>query len=308
VIVTVTPNPSIDRTIEVDRLERGALIRGRRSTAEAAGKGVNVSCALATEGVATLAVLPLAADSATTYLRLLADATPIAPVPIAGSIRVNVSLVEADGTVTKVNEPGPALDGADVDALLAAARRIADARWILGCGSLPPGAPRDFYARLAALGSPDRRVAVDTSGEALAAAVSAGVALIKPNRAELEELTGRTLSTVGDVAAAATKLIERGCDAILVSLGADGALYVDRDVASHAEARLDDVVNTVGAGDALLAGFVAAGGGNAALATGIAWSVAAVRSAGTRMCPVTAADRKAVIVHERLDRERRLQA
>jgi 1-phosphofructokinase len=308
VIVTVTPNPSIDRTIEIDRLERGALIRARRSTAEAAGKGVNVSCALATEGIPTLAVLPLAADSATTYLRLLSDATPIAPVPMAGSIRVNVSLVEADGTVTKVNEPGPALDAADVDALLSAAGRVADASWILGCGSLPPGAPVDFYARLAALGSTDRHVAVDTSGEALSAAVSAGVALIKPNRAELEELADRTVSTFGDVAAAARRLIERGCDAVLVSLGVDGALYVDRDVATHAEAPINDVVNTVGAGDALLAGFVAAGGGNAALATAIAWSVAAVRSPGTRMCPVTAADRGAVIVHERLDPARRLQA
>ena len=117
-----------------------------------------------------------------------------------------------------------------------------------------------------------------------------------------------TLSTIGDVLEAARKLIDRGCDAVLVSLGADGALYVDADAASHAEAPIDDAVNTVGAGDALLAGFVAAGGGQAALANATAWSVAAVRSPGTRMCPVTAADRGAVVVHERLDRARRLQA
>jgi 1-phosphofructokinase len=307
VIVTVTPNPSIDRTVEIDRLERGALIRARRSSAEAAGKGLNVSCALAAQGVATVAVLPLAAATATTYLGLLADATPIAAVPIAGSIRINVSLIEADGTVTKVNEPGPALDAADVAGLLTAAAGVPDAAWILGCGSLPPGAPVDFYARLARLGSPDRRVAVDTGGEALSAAVSAGVALVKPNRAELEELVGCTLSTLGDVVAAARKLIDRGCDAVLVSLGADGALYVDADGTVHAEAPIDDVVNTVGAGDALLAGFVAAGGRGAGLANAIAWSVAAVRSPGTRMCPVTVADRAAVIVHGRLDPARRLQ-
>ena len=293
-IVTVTPNPSIDRTLEIDRLERGALIRARRSTAEAAGKGVNVSCALTTQGIATVAALPLAEDSAATYLELLAGATPIAPVPIAGSIRTNVSLVEADGTVTKVNEPGPALGAGDIEAL--------------GCGSLPPGAPGDFYARLASLGLRDRRVAVDASGPSLRAAASAGVALIKPNRTELEELVGRPLATVGDVVAAARELIEGGCESVLVSLGADGALYVDADVASHAEARIEDVVNTVGAGDALLAGFVAAGGGDVGLANAIAWSVAAVRSPGTRMCPVTAADRAAVVVHKRLDRARQLQA
>jgi len=308
VIVTVTPNPSIDRTLEIDRLERGALIRARRSTAEAAGKGVNVSCALTTQGIATVAALPLAEDSAATYLGLLAGATPIAPVPIAGSIRTNVSLVEADGTVTKVNEPGPALGAGDVEALLSAAEKIPDAAWILGCGSLPPGAPGDFYARLASLGLRDRRVAVDASGPSLRAAVSAGIALIKPNRTELEELVGRPLASLGDVVAAARELIGGGCDSVLVSLGADGALYVDADVASHAEARIDDVVNTVGAGDALLAGFVAAGGGSAGLATAIAWSVAAVRSPGTRMCPVTAADRAAVVVHPRLDRARQLQA
>ena len=233
-IVTVTPNPSIDRTIQIDRLDRGRMIRARAATSEAAGKGLNVSLALATEGVDTSAILPLAADSATVC-----------------------------------------------------------------CGSLPPGAPVDFYARLIALGSEDRRIAVDTSGEALGAAVCARAALIKPNTAELAELVGRPLATIGDVNAAARELIERGAHAVLVSLGPDGALLVDARTASHAEASIDDVVNTVGAGDALLAGFLAAGGGSDALRNAIAWSVAAIRSPGTRMRPVTAADRGAVIVHAR---------
>ena len=307
-IVTVTPNPSIDRTIQIDRLDRGRMIRARAATSEAAGKGLNVSLALATEGVDTSAVLPLAADSATVYLRLLADAVPITAVPIKGAARVNVSLVEPDGTVTKVNEPGPQLGPDDVEAILAAASAVAGSGWVVGCGSLPPGAPVDFYARLIALGSEDRRIAVDTSGEALGAAVCAGTALVKPNTAELEELVGRPLATIGDVIAAARELIERGAHAVLVSLGPDGALLVDARTASHAEASIDDVVNTVGAGDALLAGFLAAGGGSDALGNAIAWSVAAIRSPGTRMRPVTAADRGAVIVHARVDSSRRLRS
>ena len=306
-IVTVTPNPSIDRTLEIDRLERGALIRAKRSTAEAAGKGVNVSCALAAQGVATVAVLPLAEDSATTYLRLLADATPISAVPIAGSIRTNVSVVEADGTLTKLNEPGPELASDDVDAILAAATAAPGASWIVGCGSLPPGVPVDFYARLAGRAS-DRRVAIDTSSEALSAAICSGVALVKPNHEELEALVGRPLATIGDVAAAARELLARGCQAVLVSLGPDGALFVDANGASHAEAPIDDVVNTVGAGDALLAGFLAGGGNAAALDVAVSWSVAAIRSHGTRMRAVTAADRAAVIVHEWIDRARRLRS
>ena len=307
-IVTVTPNPSIDRTIQIDRLDRGRMIRARAATSEAAGKGLNVSLALATEGVDTSAVLPLAADSATVYLRLLADAVPITAVPIKGAARVNVSLVEPDGTVTKVNEPGPQLGPDDVEAILAAASAVAGSGWVVGCGSLPPGAPVDFYARLIALGSEDRRIAVDTSGEALGAAVCARAALIKPNTAELAELVGRPLATIGDVIAAARELIERGAHAVLVSLGPDGALLVDARTASHAEASIDDVVNTVGAGDALLAGFLAAGGGSDALGNAIAWSVAAIRSPGTRMRPVTAADRGAVIVHARIDSSRRLRS
>ena len=307
-IVTVTPNPSIDRTIQIDRLDRGRMIRARAATSEAAGKGLNVSLALATEGVDTSAVFPLAADSATVYLRLLADAVPITAVPVQGATRVNVSLVEPDGTVTKVNEPGPQLGPDDVEAILAAASAVAGSGWIVGCGSLPPGAPVDFYARLAALGSEERRIAVDTSGEALGAAVCAGTALVKPNTAELEELVGRPLATIGDVIAAARELIERGAHAVLVSLGPDGALLVDARTASHAEASIDDVVNTVGAGDALLAGFLAAGGGSDALGNAIAWSVAAIRSPGTRMRPVTAADRGAVIIHARVDSSRRLRS
>ena len=307
-IVTVTPNPSIDRTLEIDRLERGALIRAKRSTAEAAGKGVNVSCALTTQGVETVAVLPLAKDSAATYLGLLAEATPIAAVPIAGSIRTNVSVVEADGTLTKLNEPGPEVTSGDVDTILTAATAVPGAGWIVGCGSLPPGAPVDFYARLAAGGASGRRVAIDTSGEALSAAVCAGVALVKPNLAELEALVGRPLATVGEAADAAHELIARGCQAVLVSLGPDGALFLDTNTAAHAEAPIDDVVNTVGAGDALLAGFLAAGGVAGALGEAVAWSVAAIRSPGTRMRPVTAADRGAVIVHERIDPARGLRS
>jgi 1-phosphofructokinase family hexose kinase len=308
VIVTVTLNPSVDRTIEIDRFERGGLIRARDATDEAAGKGLNVSRALHGQGLDTLAVLPVARESASTYLALLAGEVPTATVSVPGSVRVNVSLVEPDGTVTKVNEPGPTLDTAGVEAILAAVASTPPARWIVGCGSLPPGAPSDFYARLATLGSADRRVAVDSSGDALLGAVGAGVALVKPNASELAGIAGRPLATLGEAVDAACELVGRGVRAALVSLGSDGALYVDAAGAvSHAEAAIDEAVNAVGAGDALLAGFLAAGADSAALPEAIAWSVAAVRSPGTRMRYVTQADRDSVVVHARLDRDRQLR-
>ena len=305
-IVTVTPNPSIDRTIRLDRLVRGGLNRAHSATSEAAGKGVNVSHALATEGVKTIAVLPLASLSAVQYLGLLADAVPVAAVPIAGAIRVNVSIIESDGTVTKVNEPGPPLAAADADAIVNAAASASRAGWVVGCGSLPPGAPRDFYGRLARLATSDRRVAVDSSGDALTAAIASGIALVKPNREELQELVRRPIAVLGEVIDAARDLIAQGCGAVLVSLGADGAVYVDAATAAHAEARVADAANPVGAGDALLAGFLAAGARVEALPVAVAWAVAAVRSRGTRMRAVTEADRAAVVVHERIDVSRRI--
>ena len=307
-IVTVTPNPSVDRTVHLPRVERGAVIRATAATAEAGGKGVNVARALSSQGIEALAVVPLATESESSYGALLRAAVPFVSVPVAGAVRVNVSLVEPDGTVTKVNEPGPDLTGEEVDGLLACVEAEASgATWVVGCGSLPPGAPADLYARLARLRTAGRRVAVDASGEALRH--TGPVDLLKPNRAELEELVGADLTTLGAVVRAATHIVASGAgQAVLVSLGRDGALYVDADTACHAEAPLDDVVNPVGAGDALLAGYLAAdvttGGGPAALRTAVAWSVAACRSAGTRMGQVGGRDLDAVVVHEPIDLDR----
>jgi 1-phosphofructokinase len=306
VIVTVTPNPSIDRTVRLEHLERGALIRATDATAEAGGKGVNVARALASQGIDALAVVPLAAESETSYGALLRAAAPFVPVPVAGAVRVNISLVEPDGTVTKVNEPGPRLSEDEVERILACVEaQAAGATWVVGCGSLPPGAPADFYARLARLRTADRHLAVDASGAALR--LARPVDLLKPNHAELQELVGEALPTLGDVVRAATQLVQAGASAaVLVSLGAAGAVHVDAEGARHAEARIDDVANAVGAGDALLAGYLAAGGGAAALRTAVAWSVAAVRSAGTRMGPVTERDLAAVVEHDTIDPGRSL--
>jgi 1-phosphofructokinase len=150
-------------------------------------------------------------------------------------------------------------------------------------------------------------VAFDSSGPALRACLVAGVDLIKPNVAELEELVGARLGSLGEVIAAAQGVIGEGARAALVSLGPDGALYVDRDCAVHAEAVVTDVVNTVGAGDALLAGYLAADGGPDAIATAVAWSVAAIRSGGTWMRRVGPADHAAVRVHRAIDRSRPLR-
>jgi 1-phosphofructokinase len=307
-IVTVTPNPSIDRTLRIPPLERGAMIRATSATAEAGGKGINVARALATQGVETLAIVPLSESSAAVLTGMLGSGTPLEPVTIAGEVRVNISLVETDGTVTKVNEPGPPLRDVDVHALEDRTAELgARAAWVVGCGSLPPGAPVDLYARLGSR-LPDRvPLAVDADGPALEACLGQPIALLKPNRRELEGLVGRKLATLGAVVDAATKLVDGGIGTVLVSLGRDGAVVVDATGPIHGEAPIDDAINAVGAGDALLAGFLASGGTGGALSAAIAWSVAACRSPGTQMRPVRDEDCDAVIVHDSIERERVLE-
>jgi 1-phosphofructokinase len=308
-IVTVTPNPSIDRTLTIPPLVRGSLVRAVGASAEAGGKGVNVSRVLAIHGHPTIAIAPLSPASLSVFLSLLGDSTPVSPVPVRGDIRANISLVEADGTVTKVNEPGPALAPDEVaDLLDRTLKQASSASWVVGSGSLPPGMPSDFYLRLAR-GLPDGvRLAVDADGEALRACLGEPVALMKPNHVELESLVGRPLPTLGDVIEAAAEVVAAGAECVLVSLGPDGAVVVDASGAIHAEARIDNVSNTVGAGDALLAGFLAAGGRRDDLGSAVAWSVAACRSPGTRVRPVEPRDFDAVVVHRETAATRQLAA
>jgi len=309
VIVTVTPNPSVDRTLVIPPLVRGEVVRARSTASEAGGKGINVSAALAAQGHATLAVVPLSGPAAALFRALLRDAAPLDPVTIAGELRTNVSLVEADGTVTKVNEPGPTISEAEADAILSrVATQAAAADWVVGSGSLPPGMPFDFYAQLVRRVPTGTRVAIDADGPPLRVAIGARPALVKPNRRELESLVGRPLTTLGAIIEAARGLLADGVGAVLVSLGPDGAAYVSAAGVTHAEAHLDAVQNTVGAGDALLAGFLAGGGIASALGEAVAWSLAACRSPGTRMGPILPADREVVTVHPRADVGRRLAA
>lgn len=301
-IVTVTANPSLDRTIEVEGIRRGEVQRALDSYEHAGGKGVNVSRALIANGHQTVAVLSSGGYAGVEMAALLDEAgVPVRRVPVAGAVRTNLTVAEPDGTVTKFNEAGPTLTPDEVEALLAAAVDAISggADWVAGCGSLPPGMPADAYARLVhkahARGA---RVAVDSSGDALAACLSAGPDLIKPNVTELAEAAGREVRTIADAVAAAEVLRERGARTVLASLGADGALLVDAEGATHARARLArPVLSTVGAGDATLAGFLSAGGaGAAALVEAVAWGAAAVTLPGSDMPAPADLDRAAVEV------------
>jgi 1-phosphofructokinase len=284
-IVTVTPNPSLDRTLEVDELLRGEVVRAHAQRSDPGGKGVNVSRALVANGYPSRAVLPLGGADGQLLASLLKDlGIDVAAVPIADEIRSNVTVVEPDGTVTKLNAPGPRLSTAEVEALLERAVEAAEgAEWVVASGSLAPGTPEDLHARLVevvrAVGA---RVAVDTSGAALERVLGLAPDVLKPNERELSEVTGVVPETLGDIVHAANELRAKGVGTVVVSLGPGGAVLVGEEDPVHAASEVIVPRSTVGAGDALLAGFLAAGGAGAdALAEGVTWGAAACALPGT---------------------------
>lgn len=308
-IVTVTPNPSLDRTLEVPGLERGAVVRAQSVRTDPGGKGINVSLALVTTGHPSRAVMPLGGHEGEQLGAAARSAgIDVVSVPITEPVRVNISLVEPDRTVTKINAPGPRLSTSQAKALtMAAVAAVDGAAWIVGCGSLPPGVADPFYAELVAEArGAGVRVAIDSSGPPLAAAVTAGPDLVKPNVHELAEVSGRRVRTLGDVLAAASALRERGVGTVVASLGPDGAVLASADGAWHATTPPIAVRSAVGAGDALVAGLLAAGGdGPDALRTGVAYAVGAARLPGTQFPRPEDLDLGAVAVCE-IDADRPL--
>ncbi|WP_137844869.1 1-phosphofructokinase [Microbacterium sp. 2FI] len=295
-ILTLTANPSLDRTITIDgALRPGEVQLASAAREDAGGKGINVSRVAAAAGVPTLAVLPLAADDPFD-IALRAAAVPVQRVPVHGHARANVAITDADGTTTKLNLPGAALTSDEAaDVIRAVVAAAAGARWLVLAGSLPPGVGDDFYVEVVravrtAHGATAPLIAVDTSGAALRAVVeTAHPDLIKPNDEELEELAGVELGD-GDLAEAvlrvARTLVPSSVGAALVTLGSRGAVLVDADGAWIGTPPPIRVASTVGAGDSSLAGFLIAASVRAApeerLRRAIRYGAAAASLPGTQ--------------------------
>ena len=318
-ILTLTPNPSLDRTVSLaGPLQRGAVQRLTDVVMEPGGKGVNVARVLSNSGRAATAVLPAAEhDPILTALGALElPGLTVHPVPVAGAARINTAVTEPDGTTTKLNELGAGLSEEEIAAVehalletLATTPLPAGAsphHWAVMSGSLPPGVPTNWYARLVGLlreAAPGLRIAVDTSDEPLAALAAelpdSAPDLIKPNGEELGQLAGlpadRAMAleegavegNYGPVVDAARLLVGLGIGAVMATLGPAGAVLVTGEGAWHATAPKVPVVSTVGAGDSSVAGYVLADvrGGDEAerLRTAMIYGSAAASLPGTTL-------------------------
>jgi len=257
VIVTVTLNPAVDKTVRVHALKPGATNRATIERVEVGGKGINVARTLKRLGAAVTAIGFLGAeDSGGTVAMLARHGIAADFVAVAGETRVNLKVIDpVDGLETEINEPGFAVPAEAIAALADKLRVLSRAASVVVfSGSLPPGAPVDLYAQLIELARGEgARTALDTAAGALAAGLGAAPDLVKPNRAEVEELLGMTIDDDTRLAGAAQRLLAMGARTVVISLGRDGAFAASADGMWHAYSPMIAAGNTIGAGDAMMA-------------------------------------------------------
>lgn len=267
-VVTVALNPALDQTIEIAGIQLGKVNRALRMQVDVGGKAVNVASCLSDFGVSTAVTGQIGRDNAALFEELF-QRKKIANhcCYLDGLTRINSKLVDiVSGDTTDLNMPGPELSPAAakdlLDQVLHRVSQLAQSvQWFVLSGSLPPGMPAGAYAAIteqvqAAGGS----VALDTSGAPLRAALAVGPKIVKPNQHELAELVGRPLDSLEALVATGRELLAAasGPELVVISMGGDGALFLNREQAVRALPLSINVNSTVGAGDAMVAGIVAA--------------------------------------------------
>lgn len=261
-IVTVTPNPSVDQTIFLDTLQLGEINRFDESQLDPAGKGINVSRMAHRLGWPTVAFGFLAGEIGSIARQALdAEGVQHHFVEVSGRTRINVTIVDrASGSDTGLYGPGPTVDAAQLAVLTRLIEFwLAAARVIVVAGSVPPGVPVEFFAELISQANL-RKVAtiLDADGGALRTGLDAGPNLVKPNVEEAERLLGRSLPSVRDIAEAARELIHGETRTVVISMGARGLVCAQADDIWHVLPPDVERRSTVGSGDSLVAGLAVA--------------------------------------------------
>ncbi|HET8693065.1 MAG TPA: 1-phosphofructokinase family hexose kinase [Aquabacterium sp.] len=292
-IVTFTMNPALDISTEINRVEPTHKMRCAAARQHAGGGGINVARVLHRLGASCAAFYPCGGATGHTLQGLLkAEGVSQHAHPIQGETRESFSVHETQtGLEYRFVLPGPTLQEPDWLAAMNWLQHTTPApRYVVASGSLAPGMPADFYARLSiAARQMGARYVIDSTGEPLKLALQAGVYLYKPSLRELQELTGRKLETTADQIAAARMLITSGqVDVLALSLGDRGALLVTRDEAWQADPVAVQVESAIGAGDSFVGGLVWSLNQSSDLPTAFTYAMAAASAAllhpGTQLC------------------------
>jgi 1-phosphofructokinase family hexose kinase len=277
-ILTLTLNPAIDHNVTADRLvfeDRAYIVATHES---AGGRGINAACVIHSFGGEVLAIAPQGGESGRRFKSLLCGCGyPTELVPIENEIRTNLTITDRQGLTLKLNQHGPNLSAAELDRLEAAVvAHLGEARWLMLCGSAPPGVPADFYAKLIRVAhARGVRTLLDTDGEPLAEGVAAGPTVVAPNQQEAERLLNTALMTRTHFLDAAARIQRMGAETVILSLGSRGAIGADRNRLMEALPPRIDAVCPIGSGDALAAAFTWAMDSGRTFEDSLRWGVAA---------------------------------
>ena len=258
-IYTLTLNPALDYVAHVQSFAVGSIMRSTEEGVFFGGKGINVSTVLHVLGVPTVAMGFLAGFTGKAIEEgLKKQGIPCDFVYLKnGFSRINIKIRSAQET--DINGQGPDIDDAALSALMAKLQTLESGDTLVLAGSIPPSLPQNIYEQIMqSLDGRGVRFVVDATGKLLLSALAYKPFLIKPNREELSELFGAEVQTDADIELYARKLQALGARNVLVSLGGDGAILFDENKNVHKRAAFPGkVVNTVGAGDSMVAGFIA---------------------------------------------------
>jgi 1-phosphofructokinase family hexose kinase len=277
-IVTLTINPTIDRVISVDRLafEDRAYINSTHE--KAGGRGINSSCVIHSFGGNTKALLISGGNSGTRVEELLkCDGLPYEVVPISREIRTNLTITDRHGLTVNLNEKGPELTKQEVARVESVVREaLKTAKWLMICGSLPPGVPSTFYGKLIAQARKQKvRTLLHADGDALRHGIEERPTMVTPNQREAERLLERTLLTRTHYLEAAEKIRSMGPEGVVLSLGSRGAVGAFPSGVVEALPPRVDAVCPIGAGDALSAAYTWSTLRKADCIDALRWGVAA---------------------------------
>ena len=292
-IVTLTVNPAIDKSSSVERVVAERKLYCKAPRYEPGGGGVNVSRAIKKLGGESV-LLYLAGGPTGSILKDLLDRENLdhRPIQIEGENRESFILLEEfTGQQFRFGMPGPTLHEREwrrcLDELLTINPKP---DYLVASGSFPPQVPLDFYARVVRIGKQiGARVIIDASGEPLKLALREGVFLVKPNIREFQELVGEGVKEESQIKASALKIVESGqSNAVVISLGAAGALMVSKDGVEHILSPTVPIISKVGAGDSMVAGIVLSLARELPLKEAVRFGVAAgsgaVMTPGTELC------------------------
>ncbi len=291
-IITVTLNPTIDKSTVVDEIVPDQKIRCEKPKYEPGGGGINVSRALKKLGGESIATFLAGGHIGNFFIELLQkENSSNKPFFIKDQTRENLILFDkSTNNQYRFGMEGPDVTEDEWKGFLNTIEKINDIDYIVGSGSLSPGVPVDFYARLGKIAKDKKaKYILDTSGEALSHALSEGVFLFKPNLGELASLTGLKDLNKQMVEEKALEILHsQNCEAIVVSLGPDGALLVSKNITEHIPSPKVERKSTVGAGDSMVAGMVFILSQNKTLQEaaryGVACGTAATMNPGTELC------------------------